>query len=126
MQNWSSDPFEDFFGSLRHTIKDLLLGRDTAAAIVRFVIWGAFVAFYWLALVVRFDFPGELPAAWIQDLPPAIFLLLNIVATFLHPDVLLHLLPVLIGSLAGLFLGGIYLSDLFELESIWIGIKYLL
>jgi hypothetical protein len=126
MQKWSSDPLDDFVSSLRQTVKELLLGRDTTAAIVRFVIWGAFLAFYWLALVVRFDFPGELPATWIQDLPPAVFLLLNITATFLHPDVLLHLLPVIVGSLAGIFLGGIYLSDLFELESIWIGIKYLL
>lgn len=126
MQKWSSDPLDDFISSLRQTARDLLLGRDTTAAIVRFLIWGALLAFYWLALVVRFDFPGELPAAWIQDLPPAIFLLLNITATFFHPDVLLHLLPLIIGSLAGLFLGGIYLSDLFELESIWIGTKYLL
>lgn len=126
MQSWSSDPLDDFIGSLRQTVADLLLGRDTTAAIVRFLIWGAFVAFYWLALVVRFDFPGELPAAWIQSLPPAVFLVFNIAATFLHPEVLLHLLPVLVGSIVGLFLGGIYLSDLFELESIWIGIKYLL
>lgn len=126
MQTWSSDPLEEFVGSLRQTIRELLLGRDTTAAIVRFLIWGAFVAFYWLALVVRFDFPGELPAAWVQDLPPAVFVFFNIIATFLHPEVLLHLLPVIIGSIAGIFLGGIYLSDLFELESIWIGIKYLL
>lgn len=126
MQSWSSDPLDDFVGSLRQTVADLLLGRDTTAAIVRFLIWGAFVAFYWLALVVRFDFPGELPAAWVQGLPPAVFLVFNIAATFLHPDVLLHLLPVIVGSIAGLFLGGVYLSDLFELESVWIGIKYLL
>ncbi len=126
MQNWSSDPLDEFISSLRQTARDLLLGRDTTAAIVRFLIWGALLAFYWLALVVRFEFPGELPAAWVQDLPPAIFLLLNISATFFHPDVLLHLLPVVVGSLAGLFLGGIYISDLFELESIWTGIKYLL
>ncbi|MDF1499321.1 MAG: hypothetical protein P1P76_02485 [Anaerolineales bacterium] len=126
MEKWSHDPLEDFIQSLRQTARDLILGRDTTAAIVRFLIWGALVAFYWLALVVRFDFPGELPAAWVQALPPAVFLLMNIVATFFHPDVLLHLLPVLAGSLAGLFLGGIYISDLFELESIWIGMKYLL
>jgi hypothetical protein len=126
MQTWSSDPLEEFVSSLRQTIRELLLGRDTTAAIVRFLIWGAFVAFYWLALVVRFDFPGELPAAWVQDLPPAVFVFFNIIATFLHPEVLLHLLPVIVGSIAGIFLGGVYLSDLFELESIWIGIKYLL
>lgn len=126
MQNWSSDPLAEFFRSLRQTARDLILGRDTTAAIVRFLIYGALIAFYWLALVVRFDFPGELPAAWVQDLPPAVFLIFNITATFLHPDVLLHLLPVIIGSAAGLFLGGVYLSDLFELESLWIGMKYLL
>jgi hypothetical protein len=126
MQTWSSDPLDEFISSLRQTIRELLLGRDTTAAVVRFLIWGAFVAFYWLALVVRFDFPGELPAAWVQDLPPAVFVFFNIIATFLHPEVLLHLLPVIVGSIAGIFLGGIYISDLFELESIWIGIKYLL
>lgn len=126
MQNWSSSPVDEFISAMRNTARDLLLGRDTTAAIVRFLIWGAFLAFYWLALVVRFDFPGELPASWMQDMPAVLFLLLNITATFFHPDVLLHLLPVILGSLAGLFLGGVYLSDLFELESLWIGIKYLL
>lgn len=104
----------------------LLLGRDPTAALIRFILAGISVAAIWLILVVIFGYPGQIPYNWLPTLPALLFPFVNIASTFLNPQVILHLLPVLGGILAGVALAALYLNDLFELESIRAAFRYLL
>jgi len=103
-----------------------MLGRDITAAIVRLLLLAGSLAFAWLLLVVSFNFPGQVPYFWLENLPPLTYPLLNVLSTFFHPDVLLHMLPLTAGMLASLIIAAAYLADLFELESVWIAFSYLL
>jgi hypothetical protein len=114
------------FRSSLQTVLRLLLGRDLTAALVRFVLAGITLAALWLILIVIFGYPGQIPYDWLQTLPPLLFPFVNIASTFFNPQILLHLLPVLLGVLAGIVFGALYLADLFELESPGIAFRYLL
>ncbi|NIS82668.1 MAG: hypothetical protein GTO14_21265 [Anaerolineales bacterium] len=104
----------------------VLLARNRTGAVVRLLLFSTTFAFYWFLIVVLKGFPGEIPNEWGQDLGPILFLLLNMFAPFVQPEVLVYLLPVLGSMLFGLFIGALYLTDLFELESYWIAVRYLL
>jgi hypothetical protein len=86
---------------------------------------GAFFVVYWFILVWLADFPGDIPLEWGERLPAFVFILLNTIAPFFHPQVLIHLIPVVFAILASLFIGSLYLTDLFELESFWTAASYL-
>jgi hypothetical protein len=116
-------------GLLRSSLQTaarLLLGRDLTAALVRLVIAGIALAAFWLVLIVVFEYPGEIPYQWIDTLPPLLFPFINIASTFLNPQILIHILPVLLGILAGIAFGALYLRDLFEIDSPGIAFRYLL
>lgn len=104
----------------------LLLGRDPTAALVRFTLAGITVAAIWLIVVVIFGYPGQIPYNWIPVLPALLFPFANIASTFLNPQVILHLLPVLAGIAGGIALAAHYLNDLFEIESLGSAFRYLL
>jgi hypothetical protein len=104
----------------------LILGRDLTASMIRLFLTGIFFTLFWLVLIVAFDFPGQIPFLLLQSLPPILYPILNIISTFLNPHILLYLIPVLFGLSAGIILSSRYLADLFELESPWIAIQYLL
>ena len=104
----------------------LTLGRDLTASMIRLFLTGTVFTLFWLVLIVAFDFPGQIPFLLLQSLPPFLFPILNIISTFLNPQVLLYLIPVLFSLSIGIILSSRYLADLFELESLWIAIRYLL
>lgn len=109
---------------LRYAL-DTLLQRTRLGGLVRLAIFLLGFMGIWFSLVVVAGFPGELPPDWQTTLPPLVFTLLNILAPFFHPRVLVLLLPVAAGLFIGLFLTSLYISDLFELESFWIAMRYL-
>ncbi len=104
---------------------DLLLGRNRISAAFRFVLAGASFFIFWFALVWLAGFPGEIPFEWQDRLPSIAFIIINTIAPFFHPQVLIHLLPVVVAILASFFIGSLYLTDLFELDSFWIAASYL-
>ena len=103
----------------------LVLGRDVTAALIRFILLAAFIAIHWVVTIVGLRFPGEIPIFWLRNLPQFTYPVLNIASTFLNPQVLLHLLPVLAGLVLGILVAARYLSDLFELERFGIAWRYL-
>ncbi|TFH35903.1 MAG: hypothetical protein E4G99_06215 [Anaerolineales bacterium] len=115
----------DLGQSILRSLLLLFLGRDVTAALIRFILLAGFVAIHWVITIVGLRFPGEIPIFWLRNFPPFLYPLLNIASTFLNPEILLHLLPVLVGLLLGLLLAARYLSDLFELERFEIAWRYL-
>lgn len=111
--------------SLFRPALDLLLGRNRTSAAFRFVLLGASFVVYWFVLVWLAGFPGEIPLDWQDRLPSIVFIIINTIAPFFHPQVLIHLLPVVFAILASFFIGSLYLTDLFELDSFWIAASYL-
>jgi hypothetical protein len=110
---------------LLRTSLDLLLQRTKLGGWVRLGLLAFGLSGFWFLLVAATGFPGELPASWQETLPPPAFTLVNILVPFFHPQVLVLFLPVMAGILIGVFLTALYISDLFELESFWIAIRYL-
>jgi hypothetical protein len=117
-----------FAGAGRSIAKSLFLlvfGRDVTAALIRFILLAAIVAIHWVVTIVGLRFPGEIPIFWLRNLPQFTYPLLNIASTFLNPEVLLHLLPILTGLALGILIATRYLSDLFELDRFEIAWRYL-
>jgi hypothetical protein len=104
---------------------DIILARTRMGAVVRRVVVIAPLAIYWFILVMQAGFPGEVPAELRDRVGPFAYFILNLGAPFFHPKVLLNLLPVLMAILVGLFIGSLYLTDIFELDSFWIALQYL-
>jgi hypothetical protein len=115
----------DLGRSILKSIFLLLFGRDATAALIRFILVAAFFAIHWVITIVGLRFPGEIPIFWLRTLPQFTYPILNIASTFLNPEVLLHLLPVLAGLILGLLIAARYLSDLFELDRFEIAWRYL-
>jgi hypothetical protein len=108
-----------------HAGLDLLLQRTKLGGWIRLGLLVFGISGFWFLLVVATGFPGALPPSWQETLPPLVFTLVNILAPFFHPQVLVLFLPIIIGILMGIFLTSMYISDLFELESFWIAMRYL-
>lgn len=104
---------------------DILLQRTRLGGLVRLALLVFGITAVWFSFVVVTGFPGDLPAEWQTSLPPLVFTIINILAPFFHPHVLVLLLPLAAGFLGGIFLTSLYISDLFELESFWIAMRYL-
>ena len=104
---------------------DLLLARNKTSAVIRLSIVGVTFVLYWFIIVVLADFPGDLPIEWQVRLPSVAYILLNTFIPFFHPRVLVHLLPAVAAILGSLFVGSLYLTDLFELDSFWVAANYL-
>jgi hypothetical protein len=115
----------DLARSILKSIFLLLLGRDATAALIRFILAAALIAIHWVITIVGLRFPGEIPIFWLRSLPQFTYPVLNIASTFLNPEVLLHLLPLLAGLILGLLIAARYLSDLFELDRFEIAWRYL-
>lgn len=114
------------FVSVINSFINLLLSRHKTGAIIRLLLVSTSFIVYWFILIVVMDFPGEVPFEWQVRLHPLVYVIVSVILPFFHPQVLLHLLPVLVAFLTGLFMGALYLSDLFELDSFWIAASYLL
>ena len=111
--------------SIARSLFLLVFGRDVTAALIRFILLAGFVATHWVVTIVGLRFPGEIPVFWLRNLPQYTYPLLNIASTFLNPEVLLHLLPILTGILLGIVIATRYISDLFELDRFEIAWRYL-
>ncbi len=112
--------------SVANSIIKPILARNKAGASIRLFLIGASFFAYWFMLIFLTDFPGEVPLEWQISLPPLMLMVVNVIFPFFHPQVLLHLLPVLAAILIGLFIAALYLTDLFELDSFWIAASYLM
>jgi hypothetical protein len=122
-------PLANLFQPLRDPFvksAQFLLGRTRTSSLFRLFTAVAGIALYWFVFVVLAEFPGEVPPEWEASLGSFVYFLLNLVYPFFQPEVLVHLLPLLAAILIGLFTAGLYLTDLFELESIWIAIRYMI
>jgi len=105
---------------------DLLLAKNKTSAVIRLSIVGVSFVLYWFIIVLLADFPGELPLEWQVRLPSVAYIFINTFIPFFHPRVLAHLLPVVAAILGSLFVGSLYLTDLFELDSFWVAANYLI
>jgi len=126
MKNSTLDRLIEISKATSRSAVQLILGRDLTASMIRLFLTGTLFTLFWLVLIVAFDFPGQIPFPLIQSLPPFLYPILNIISTFLNPQVILYLIPVLFGLSFGIILSSRYLADLFELESLWIAIRYIL
>lgn len=126
MKNSAGDKIIELTKAAARSAVLLILGRDRSASLIRLFLAGAFFILFWLVLIVAFDFPGQIPFHLLQSLPALFFPFFNIVSTFLNPQVLLYLVPVLLALSLGIIISSRYLADLFELESPGIAIRYLL
>lgn len=126
MKNPALDRLIELSKATSRSAVQLVLGRDLTSSMIRLFLTGTFFTLYWLVLIVAFDFPGQIPFLLLQSLPPLLYPILNIISTFLNPHVLLYLIPVLFALSVGIIISSRYLADLFELESLWIAIRYLL
>lgn len=111
---------------ISQTLGKVLLGRTMASAATRLALSIVALAVFWLLAIVSAGFPGEIPLALVRSLPPLLYPVLNALTPFFAPQVLRTMLAIAFGIGAGLFLAARYLSDLFELESLWMAIRYLL
>ena len=107
-------------------IEQTFLGRDLTAAYVRLGIFVVAFSTYWILVVAFLGFPGEISHLLAQSTPAFLVPLINIAATFFHPQVIMHLLPVLGALFFAFFFAALYIADLFELESFWTAYHYLL
>ncbi len=105
---------------------NLVLDRGRAGSRLRLVILLAAFGLYWFAVALIGDFPPVIPEQSLADVPVVIAVLLDVFTSFLSPQVLIFVLPVLLAILLSFLLGARYLADLFELESTSIAYRYLL
>ena len=116
--------------TLTQTALDLVertfLGRDLTAAYVRLGIFVVAFSTYWILVVAFLGFPGEISHLLAQSTPAFLVPFINIAATFFHPQVIMHLLPVIGALFFAFFFAALYLTDLFELESFWTAYHYLI
>lgn len=101
-------------------------GRGFVGQRIRMAVLLSILGLYWFVLALLADFPSLIPAELLDSVPLLLRIILDVVASFFAPPVILHLLPVALGILIGLVAAAYYLADLFELESVWIAWRYLL
>jgi hypothetical protein len=104
----------------------LFFGRGYIGQRIRMALLLGVLGTYWFILALLADFPALIPPDLLESVPLLLRIILDVVASFFAPQVLLHLLPVFGGILIGMLAGAYYLADLFELESVWIAWRYLL
>lgn len=104
----------------------MLLQRGQAGARLRFALVVGGLSLYWFLVTLLSDFPPVLPPYWLIGLPPLAVALLQAASSFFAPQVLLFVVPALLGLSLALYGSSLYLSDLYELESPSIALRYLL
>lgn len=103
-----------------------LVDRGPQGARLRLALMVAGLGLYWFLVTLFSDFPPLLPASLLGQYPPLIAALLDALTSFFAPPVLIFLLPVLSAIGLAFFGASAYLTDLFELESPSIALRYLL
>ncbi|MFQ5922287.1 MAG: hypothetical protein ACE5M4_05540 [Anaerolineales bacterium] len=105
---------------------NLILDRGRVGSRLRLVTLLAVLGLYWFVVALIGNFPTLIPQQSLANLPVVIAVLLDVFTSFLSPQVLIFVLPVLLAILLSFHLGARYLADLFELESTSIAYRYLL
>ena len=118
-------PARAFRGTAAAIVRPLL-DRGTAGATLRLSALSAGFLLYWVIVVFQSGFPRVLSAEAFAALPFPVNVVLDVVLSFVSPQVLMHLIPVAAAIWLALRLGAHYLDDLFELDSIRIAHRYLL
>ena len=103
-----------------------LLERGQSGARLRFGLLVLLLSLYWFLVTLLADFPPLLGPQTLAGLPPLVAALLQAVASFFAPRVLIFVLPALLGLGLALYGGTQYLADLYELETPAIAWRYLL
>lgn len=106
-------------------IRDTLLARNRTGAFIRLFLIGTTLVAFWFLLALAWDLPGEVSLELQQEFGPLIFLLVNLAAPFIQPEILATLLPIVATMFFGLLIAALYMTDLFELDSFWIALRYL-
>jgi hypothetical protein len=78
-----------------------------------------------LFLAAAAGFPSVLPVSFLNELPVFLAIVLDVLTSFLAPQILLHLVPVFVALIVSMIIGSSYLADLFELQSWSIASRYL-
>jgi hypothetical protein len=101
------------------------MGRGRVGGTLRFGILISLLCIYWLFLAAAAGFPSVLPVSFLNELPVFLAIVLDVLTSFLAPQILLHLVPVFVALIVSMIIGSSYLSDLFELQSWSIASRYL-
>lgn len=104
---------------------EVLLARNRTGAVIRLFLLVTTLIAFWFLIVIAKDFPGEVPLDLQQEFGPIVFLLVNLVAPFIQPEILSILLPIIAAMFIGILIAALYITDLFELDSFWIALRYL-
>ncbi len=105
---------------------NLILDRGRVGSRLRLVTLSALFGLYWFAVALIGNFPALIPEDSLANMPVVFAVLLEVLSSFLSPQVLIFVFPVLLAILLSFHLGARYLADLFELESTSIAYRYLL
>jgi len=103
-----------------------LLQRGQPGARLRFGLLVGSLSLYWFLVTLLSDFPPVFSAQTLAALPPLAAALLEATASFFAPQVLIFVLPAILGIALALYGGAQYLADLYELETPAIAWRYLL
>lgn len=103
-----------------------LFDRGRSAARIRLLVLALAFGSYWFLVTLLADYRPLIPAATLDSLPVLLGVLADVVTSFFSPQVLVYLLPVVIGGWLAFQISSLYLADLFELESAGIASRYLL
>ncbi len=101
---------------LRHAFTRLV-ARDSFGATLRLVCVAGTAAIYWLVLGFTIQIPQRAPIEWLTGLPFPADVLLEYGLSLFTPQVLVHVLPVLLGLVIGIQVATHYLADLVEFPS---------
>ncbi|MFQ5931427.1 MAG: hypothetical protein ACE5MM_03365 [Nitrospiraceae bacterium] len=93
---------------------------------IRLIVMLSIFGGYWFAVAFLGNFPAVISDERLEQLPILIGVLFDVLTSFLSPQVLVFVLPVVLAWLLAFRLGARYLADLFELESSGIAYRYLL
>ena len=103
-----------------------ILDRGRAGSRLRLVMLVALFFSYWFAVALIGNFPPLIPENTLDQLPFLAAVFLDVLTSFLSPQVLVYVFPVFVAILLSFHSGARYLADLFELESTSIAYRYLL
>lgn len=114
------------FQSALQAVVNLFLDRGTTGPSLRLLVLLTSLGLYWFVLGLLADFPQVLPGDFLTTQPFFVRVALDIVTSFFAPEIIIHLLPVVLGLALGFLFGALYIADLFELDSIGLAFRYLI
>lgn len=103
-----------------------LLERSRPASRVRLLALILVLGGYWFTVTLLADYRPLIPLQTLESLPVLVGVLLDVLISFVSPQVLIYLVPLVLAAIVAFQISAQYLADLFELESVGIASRYLL